>query len=257
MLDALNRGLSHKEVSELFGLSLSTIKRYVKRRQGEDLEPRPSTGRKRRILAPTQQKRAPWRQLEENDEATLERHCELWEERQGLPREQLREEPLGIPQERAFALHAPKLLQEGEGDDLGVRKPLYGLVAASAAGVEEAVGVVYEAEKHGLRASSRWGSEWVCWCRAIRGSFRRGFGWPSLYPQSMQHTSSRYWRFGTASIGRSTGEAVLSNRGPSLPFRVAPPTRSGILCSDYRKVNASRQEGPQGPARQARRVCGL
>jgi hypothetical protein len=64
------------------------------------------------------------------------------------PREQLREEPLGIPQERAFALHAPKLLQEGEGEDLGVRKPLYGLVASSAAGVEEAVGVVYEAEKH-------------------------------------------------------------------------------------------------------------
>ena len=64
------------------------------------------------------------------------------------PREQLTEEALGIPQERAFALHAPKLLQEGEGDDLGVRKPLYGLVASSAAGVEEAVGVVYEAEKH-------------------------------------------------------------------------------------------------------------
>jgi hypothetical protein len=64
------------------------------------------------------------------------------------PREQLREEALGIPQERAFALHAPQLLQEGEGDDLGVRKPLYGLVASSAAGVEEAVGVVYEAEKH-------------------------------------------------------------------------------------------------------------
>lgn len=43
-------------------------------------------------------------------------------------REQVREEPLGIPQERAFALHAPKLLEQGEGDDFGVRKPLYGLV---------------------------------------------------------------------------------------------------------------------------------
>ena len=72
VLDALEQGLSRKEVSELFGLSLSTIKRYIKRRQGEDLEPTPSTGRKRRILATTQQKRALWRQLEENDEATLE-----------------------------------------------------------------------------------------------------------------------------------------------------------------------------------------
>jgi hypothetical protein len=64
------------------------------------------------------------------------------------PREQMGEEPLGIPQERAFALHAPKLLQEGEGDDLGVRKSLYGLVASSAARIEEAVAIIYEAEKH-------------------------------------------------------------------------------------------------------------
>jgi hypothetical protein len=65
------------------------------------------------------------------------------------PREQLREEPLGIPQERAFALHAPKLLQEDEGDDLRARKPLYRLLSSSAAGVEVAVGIIYEAEKHG------------------------------------------------------------------------------------------------------------
>ena len=37
MLDALDRGLSRKEVSELFGLSLSTIKCYIKRREGKDL----------------------------------------------------------------------------------------------------------------------------------------------------------------------------------------------------------------------------
>jgi transposase len=72
-------------ISELFGISLSTIKRYVRRRrQGEDLEPKPSTGRKRRILATSEQKRALWEQLEENDEATLERHCELWESATGV-----------------------------------------------------------------------------------------------------------------------------------------------------------------------------
>ena len=64
-------------------------------------------------------------------------------------RRQVREEPLGIPQERAFGLDATKLLQESEGDHLRVRKALYGLVASSAMGVEEAVGVIYEAEKHG------------------------------------------------------------------------------------------------------------
>ncbi len=45
----------------------------------------PSTGRKRRILATTEEKQALWEEkLEENDEATLERHCELWEERRGV-----------------------------------------------------------------------------------------------------------------------------------------------------------------------------
>ena len=85
MLDALDRGLAREGVCELFGISRSTIKRWVRRRrQGEDLEPKPSTGRKRRILATAEERRALWKQLEENDEATLERHCELWENATGV-----------------------------------------------------------------------------------------------------------------------------------------------------------------------------
>ncbi len=85
VLEAVDRGLPRKEVSDLFGVSLSTIKRWARRRrEGEDLQPRPSTGRRRRILSTPEEKRALWEQLEENDEATLERHCELWEERRGV-----------------------------------------------------------------------------------------------------------------------------------------------------------------------------
>lgn len=85
VLDVVERGLAREEVSELFGISRSTIKRWAKRRrEGEDLEPKRSTGRKRRILATTEEKRALWKQLEENDEATLERHCELWERTRGV-----------------------------------------------------------------------------------------------------------------------------------------------------------------------------
>lgn len=85
VLDAVDRGIPREEVSNLFGVSLSTIKRYLKRhREGEDLEPKPSTGRKRRILASAEEKRLLWKQLEGNDEATLERHCELWEEKRGV-----------------------------------------------------------------------------------------------------------------------------------------------------------------------------
>ena len=85
VLDALDRGVPRKEVAGLFGVSLSTIKRYLKRRrEGKDLQPKPSTGRRRRILASPQEKRALWEQLEENDEATLERHCQLWERKRGV-----------------------------------------------------------------------------------------------------------------------------------------------------------------------------
>jgi transposase len=85
VLDAVDRGLPRREVSKLFGVSLSTIKRYMKRRrEGEDLEPKPSPGRRRRILATQEEKRTLWKQLEQNDEATLERHCELWENKWGV-----------------------------------------------------------------------------------------------------------------------------------------------------------------------------
>jgi len=76
------------------------------------------------------------------------------------PREQLREEPLGVAQEGTLALGAPKLLQEGEGKHLGVREPLERCVAV-APRVEDTVGVVHEAEQHGhglFQAGRPWGS---------------------------------------------------------------------------------------------------
>ncbi len=66
VLSAIERGIPRKEVADLFGVSLSTIKRYVKRRrEGEDLAPKPSTGRRRRLLATSEEKRALWKQLEQ------------------------------------------------------------------------------------------------------------------------------------------------------------------------------------------------
>ncbi len=74
-LEAVDRSQPRTEISELFRVSLSTIKRWVKKScEGEDLEPRHSTARKRRILATLEEKRQLWKQIEENDEATLERH---------------------------------------------------------------------------------------------------------------------------------------------------------------------------------------
>lgn len=85
VLAATDRGTPRRQVVETFGVSLATLKRWLKRRrEGGGLSPRPSTGRRRLILATAEERRALWEQLEEHDEATLERHCELWAERRGV-----------------------------------------------------------------------------------------------------------------------------------------------------------------------------
>lgn len=84
-LDALDRGTPRREAASLFGVSLSTLKRWLgRRRLGEDLSPKPSPGRTPSILADEEEKRTLWEQLSANDDATLERHCELWEEERGV-----------------------------------------------------------------------------------------------------------------------------------------------------------------------------
>lgn len=84
-LAAVDRGMPRREVVQTFGLSLATLKRWLKRRrEGTDLSPRHSPGRTSHILASAEHRRALWEQLEANDEATLERHCELWRHKQGV-----------------------------------------------------------------------------------------------------------------------------------------------------------------------------
>jgi transposase len=84
-LAAVDRGISRREVVEIFSISLTTLKRWLKmRREGKDLSPGVSTGRRRRILSTLQEKRLLWGQLQENDDATLERHCQLWEQKTGV-----------------------------------------------------------------------------------------------------------------------------------------------------------------------------
>jgi len=84
-LAAVDRGIPRREVVEIFSISLTTLKRWLKmRREGKELSPGISTGRRRRILATPEEKKVLWKQLEENDDATLKHHCELWEKRTGV-----------------------------------------------------------------------------------------------------------------------------------------------------------------------------
>jgi transposase len=85
ILEALDRGIPRRETVRTFGVSIATIERYVRRRRrGEDLAPRSSPGRTPTIGSTVEERRALWKQLEENDVATLERHCKLWERARGV-----------------------------------------------------------------------------------------------------------------------------------------------------------------------------
>src|SRR5919107_379996 len=84
-LAAVDRGMPRREVVQIFSVSLTTLKRWLKmRREGKDLSPGVSTGRRRRILSSPEEERLLWSQLEANDEATLKRHCQLWERKTGV-----------------------------------------------------------------------------------------------------------------------------------------------------------------------------
>ncbi len=85
VLCAVERGVPRREVSELLGISASTISRYVKlKASGKQIAPKPSPGRRAKIMDNPAHRRALWRQLERNDTATLEEHTEMFEEERGV-----------------------------------------------------------------------------------------------------------------------------------------------------------------------------
>ncbi len=83
VLDAIDRSMNRKEVVEVFGVSLASMKRWLKRRrEAGSVEARAIPGppaRKRAILLE-------WlpSQLENNPDLTLDEHCEALEEELGV-----------------------------------------------------------------------------------------------------------------------------------------------------------------------------
>ena len=82
-LAAIDRGIPRKEVAELFGVSMSTIKRWIKRRRltGDvdihKIPGRPSVkGKALRQWLPSQ--------LNSNPDLTLKEHCEAFFDETGL-----------------------------------------------------------------------------------------------------------------------------------------------------------------------------
>jgi transposase len=82
-LSAADRGVPRKEIVEVFGVSLATIKRWLKRRRETgDVETRPLPGRPSLKGAALRE----WlpAQLSANPDLTLVEHCEAFEEQRGM-----------------------------------------------------------------------------------------------------------------------------------------------------------------------------
>jgi transposase len=83
VLDAVDRGMPREEVARIFGISLPSIKRWLKRRRETGrVDPKPMPG-------PPAIKGAMLKEwlpahLQSNPDLTLEEHCEAFEEQLGV-----------------------------------------------------------------------------------------------------------------------------------------------------------------------------
>ena len=83
VLRAVDQGHPRAQIVQLFGVSLATLKRYLKqRRETGKLAPKPIPGRPPKKLAPLQAELVA--QLQAHDDVRLEDHCRLWEQTHGV-----------------------------------------------------------------------------------------------------------------------------------------------------------------------------
>jgi len=82
VLRAVDQGYPRNEIIKLLGVSRATIKRYLKqRRETGTITARPIPGRPSKKFAPLQAGLVA--QLQAYPDATLEIHCQIWEQEHG------------------------------------------------------------------------------------------------------------------------------------------------------------------------------
>jgi transposase len=85
VLAAVGRGTPRKEIVRTLGVSEPTIRRYLRlRRETGTVAPKPYPKRPFSVGHNVEQRRVLWNQLQEHNDATLEKHCQLWESKQGV-----------------------------------------------------------------------------------------------------------------------------------------------------------------------------
>lgn len=82
VLRAVDQGRTRAEIVQLFGISLATLKRYIKQQREEGhVRPKAIPGHPPKKRA--QVEAGVRSQLQEHDDATLEQHCAMWEQTHG------------------------------------------------------------------------------------------------------------------------------------------------------------------------------
>jgi transposase len=83
ILRAVDQGKPRAQITRLFEVSVSTIKRYVRqRREKGHVEPKPIPGRPATKRAALEAQLQP--QLESQPDATLQEHCDIWQAKAGI-----------------------------------------------------------------------------------------------------------------------------------------------------------------------------
>ncbi len=83
VLRAVDQGHLREEIVKVFGVSLATIKRYLKQhRETDTVAPKAIAGRPPKKLGQLQAELVP--QLQAHNDFRLEDHCQLWEQTYGV-----------------------------------------------------------------------------------------------------------------------------------------------------------------------------
>jgi len=81
IVEAVAEGQKHQDVAARFKVGVATVRRYLSRSRAGELAAKAPPGRS--ALIPAEAYELLSEQVRQNNDATLAKHCELWEKQQG------------------------------------------------------------------------------------------------------------------------------------------------------------------------------
>ena len=82
IVEAVEEGQKHQDVAARFKVGVATVRRYLSRSRAGVLAAKAPPGRS--ALIPAEAYEPLREQVRQHNDATLAKHCQLWEERQGV-----------------------------------------------------------------------------------------------------------------------------------------------------------------------------